>query len=77
MHTLAAHRCTVPGIAKLCELQHGRLELDDIDPLHGRNRRQPAGRAARSEADHERVMRRAMQDGAGERRHDLRSGIGQ
>src|SRR5262249_59997512 len=51
------------------------LERHGVDALHAANRGEPAGGAARAEADDERRLRPRMPERADQAEHDLRAGV--
>ena len=75
VHLRVVEDVVVDGARLARDVEHDRLELDDVDAFHGRNGAQPAGGAAGPEANHQRMPRIRMEDAADERQHHLRARI--
>ena len=74
-HFRIRHRVAVDRRARARDVQHDRLELDDVDALHRRDVREPAGGAAGAETDDERAARVGVTQRAEQSKHHLRAGV--
>ena len=58
------HHVAVDRLARTRDVQNEWFELHDLDALHRRNRAKPAGGRTRAQADDERPLRLARENGA-------------
>ena len=75
VHLAVVEHVVIDRTARRRDAEDRRLELRDVDAVHARNRSEPAGRAARTETDHQRGVRSRMNCRGHQARHDLRARI--